>query len=332
MKLFLALLLSLALLAGCSESLEPVSEAIAADLPVAADAPESTATPEPIATPEPTAALSAPAAAQTAAPVDIKPTIEPVEASDTPQPSEQDDAEEALPVMADVSGLSNEKIGWYFMKNNEHKPPRGAEEIDIAPYGGYFLGDTSEKNIYLTFDEGYENGYTGRILDILKDNGVKAAFFATQTYIRDNKELCKRIVDEGHILANHSVSHPSFPSLSDEDVWNEILETARYSKETTGQAMPKLFRPPSGEYSERTLALSYQLGYKTIFWSYAYKDWDVNDQIGKDAALKGIMDNLHNGEIILLHAVSSSNAEALPDFLQSAKDQGYQFRSLHELP
>jgi len=232
----------------------------------------------------------------------------------------------------DSSGFSNKKLGWYFMKNNEHQPTRGAAEIDISAYDGYYLGDTTEKYIWLTFDLGYENGYTASILDTLKEKNESAAFFCVGAYIRDNPELTQRMAAEGHLVVNHSDKHPSFPDISDQRILDEIYETARRYKELTGLDMPAFFRPPSGEYSERILFIAKEAGYKTIFWSFAYRDWLVDDQPGKDYAINIVLDNLHNGEILLLHAVSSSNAEALPDIIDAVKAQGYEFKSLFDLP
>jgi len=218
------------------------------------------------------------------------------------------------------------------MKNSEHQPTRGAAEIDISAYDGYYLGDTSKKYIWLTFDSGYENGYTASILDTLKEKNVQAAFFCVGTYIRDNPELTKRMADEGHLVVNHSEKHPSMPDIDDHRILDEIYSPAKRYKELTGADMPLFFRPPSGEYSERAMYITKEAGYKTIFWSFAYQDWLVDEQPGKEKALKTLMDNLHNGEILLLHAVSSSNSEALPEFIDAVKAQGYEFKSLYDLP
>lgn len=229
------------------------------------------------------------------------------------------------------ASLPNAKKAWWFKRNSDHLPPGAQSEIDLTKYDAYYLGNTNEKRVYLTFDEGYENGYTSKILDILKEHNVQAAFFVTKPYIKSQPDLIKRMVNEGHIVGNHSVTHPSLPDKTDEEVEYEILETARYFEEITGTSMPLYFRPPAGEYSERTLQITKDLGYKTIFWSMAYKDWDVNNQPGKQAAYEHIVQNHHPGAIILLHAVSSSNTEALGDMLKYLKDQGYIFASLDEL-
>ncbi len=230
------------------------------------------------------------------------------------------------------SSLSNKKIGWYFMRKKDHTTPGSPSEIkDISKYDAYYVGDTSEKVIYLTFDEGYENGYSSKILDELDKYDVKAAFFVTKPYIRDNKELVKKMVEKGHIVGNHSVKHLSSPDLSDEELENELTETSDYFKEVTGEDMPRFFRPPMGEFSERTLEVTKNLGYKSIFWSFAYKDWETDNQPGKEAAYKNVMDNYHNGEIALLHAVSQSNTEALGDIITDLRQKGYRFGSLDEL-
>ncbi len=226
----------------------------------------------------------------------------------------------------------NDKKSWWFRRNSEHIPPSAQMDINISQYDAYYLGDTQHKVIYLTFDEGYENGYTPQILDILKENDVKAAFFVTKDYIESYPELVQRMVDEGHIVGNHSVTHSDMPDLTDDEIKGELQECADYFKEFTGVDMPKYFRPPAGVYSIRSLEKTQEAGYKTIFWSFAYQDWDRNNQPGKEAAYNMVMNNYHNGSIMLLHAVSQSNTEALDDMLKSLKAEGYTFLSLDDLP
>jgi len=227
--------------------------------------------------------------------------------------------------------LSNEKKSWSFKRNSEHIPTVAYADFDISKYGGYYLGNTAEKVIYLTFDEGYENGYTPTILDTLKENDVKATFFVTKPYIEKEPGLVKRMKEEGHLVGNHSVTHPSFPEISDEQISEEIIETANYMEEVTGYKMDYFFRAPKGEYSERTLKLTNDLGYKSIFWSLAYADWDVNKQPGKLYAYDHVRTNIHPGAIPLLHAVSQSNTEALDDIIKEVKKEGYSFGSLYDL-
>ncbi len=226
----------------------------------------------------------------------------------------------------------HDRKSWGFKRNSENMPPSAQQDIAIDKYDAYYLGDTQRKTIYLTFDEGYENGYSEKILDILKENDVKAAFFVTKSYIRDNTELIKRMVAEGHVVGNHSVTHPDMTKLTDEQIASEIQECAAYFKEVTGQEMPHFFRPPEGVYSIHSLEQTQAQGYKTIFWSFAYGDWDVNNQPGKQAAYDMVMNNYHNGSIMLLHAVSQSNTEALPDIIKSLREKGYTFMSLEDLP
>ena len=218
-------------------------------------------------------------------------------------------------------------------RNIKHETPKmsPAYKYVLDKYGGYFTGDTESKVVYLTFDEGYENGYTGKILDILKEHNVNAAFFVTKPYIKQNAELVKRMVAEGHIVANHTDKHPSMPDVSNERVIKEIQDTDDYFKEVTGTDMPKYLRPPMGEWSERTLYITHEMGYKTILWSMAHKDWETKNQPGKEATLKFINTYYHNGAIILLHAVSESNTEALGDIIKSLQDKGYRFAPLTEL-
>ena len=230
-----------------------------------------------------------------------------------------------------VSELDNTETSWSFKRNTDHEPVTGYYDVDLSLFGSYFIKDTEEKVMYLTFDEGYEQGYTPEILDILKDNNVKATFFITSHYLNSQPDLVKRMVDEGHIVANHSVSHPSFPTISDEQVYEELTMLANDFKEVTGTEMAPFFRPPGGKYSERTLYLARKLGYRTIFWAMAFGDWDPDNQPGSDVSYNHVLDNYHNGAIILLHAVSESNTQALDAILKDIKALGYRFGSLYEL-
>ena len=188
-----------------------------------------------------------------------------------------------------------------------------------------------EKRIYITFDCGYENGYTADILDTLKEEGVPAAFFVTQTFIRDNIELTKRMKEEGHLVCNHTVTHPSMPSKSIEEQQKELMTCHTYIKEATGYEMDLCFRPPRGEYSKRTLQMAKDLGYTTIFWSMAYLDYDVNNQPGKDYVIEHFDKYYHNGAIPLMHNVSESNGQALDTVLSNLTELGYTFVSLDEM-
>lgn len=230
---------------------------------------------------------------------------------------------------SDTGGVSNKKYGWGLKKNKNAPPEIPSEIIEIlSRYGGIYK-DSEPHSLYLTFDEGYENGYTSTILDVLKENDVKAAFFVTGPYIKKEKELIKRMVDEGHIVGNHTVNHPSMPEVSDEKLKKEIEELSESFKKLTGKEM-KFFRPPMGEYSERTLKLTQELGYTSVFWSFAYKDWEVKNQKGTDYAYTQIIDGVHDGAILLLHAVSKDNADILDKVIKDLKSQGYRFKSLED--
>ena len=226
----------------------------------------------------------------------------------------------------------NDQKSWWFRRTNTNVPPTAQGEIAIQNYDAYYLGDITDKVIYLTFDEGYENGCTEKILDILKANDVKAAFFVTKSYIESEPELIKRMVAEGHVVGNHSDTHPDMTTISDEQIVREIENCAESFKALTGQEMPRFFRPPAGAYSIRTLEKTQELGYKTIFWSFAYRDWVTDDQPGADVAYETVMNNYHNGCIMLLHAVSESNTEALDSIIKDIKAAGYSFESLENLP
>ncbi len=230
----------------------------------------------------------------------------------------------------DYSLYPNVMYGWGIKKNISAPPdiPETTKTL-MKKYNAYYI-DEGSKNIYLTFDEGYENGYTAKILDVLKENNVPAAFFITGPYLKNEKELVKRMVKEGHIVGNHSINHPSLPSVADdEELKKEITELSKQFKETFGKEM-KYLRPPRGEYSERTLALTRDLGYTNVFWSFAYKDWEVNNQKGTEYAYQEILKGVHDGAVLLLHAVSKDNAFVLDSVIKELKNRGYTFKSLDE--
>lgn len=225
--------------------------------------------------------------------------------------------------------LSNKKLSWWIELNKNHQPTTVPKDIKnmIDNHGGIYIGDTSKKVVYLTFDEGYENGYTPKILDTLKANNVKAIFFVTGPFVKQNEGLVKRMLDEGHEVGNHSINHPSLPTLDYAGFENEMLGLEKIMNEKFGKSF-KYMRPPMGEYSERTLEAAKQLGYKSVFWSFAYLDYDVNNQKGADYAYNMVMNNLHNGAIYLLHAVSKDNTEALDRIIKDIKAQGYEIKAL----
>lgn len=240
--------------------------------------------------------------------------------------------EEPTTATSDYASISNEKYAWWFMRTKDHTQPGCQQDFDVTQYDGYYVSPDSEsKVIYLTFDCGYENGFTPSILDTLKSEGVHAMFFVTKPFIKDNADLVKRMKEEGHMVGNHTVHHPSMPDLSVDEVKSEVLDCQAYMKEQTGYDMDHFIRPPKGEYSERTLQVCKDLGYKTIFWSIAYLDYDTKNQPGAGYVLEQFKNNHHPGAIPLIHNVSESNAQALPKVIAFLKSEGYTFGTLDQL-
>lgn len=221
---------------------------------------------------------------------------------------------------------------WWLKRNENHQTPEVSDYIDLSKYDAYYVNPKcKKKKIFLTFDCGYENGFTPKILDVLKKQKIVAAFFVTKPFIREGRELVRRMKKEGHIVGNHTVHHKSMPTLSDRDNKQEIIDCAEYCKEATGYEMDHFIRPPMGEYNEKTLKLTKSMGYKTIFWSMSYVDFDVNKQPGKQYVVEHFKKYTHNGAIPLMHNVSQSNAEALDEVITNLKKEGYQFESLKKL-
>lgn len=206
----------------------------------------------------------------------------------------------------------------------------GFQEL-LRRHDAIFLGDTSRKELYLTFDNGYENGYTPKVLDVLKEKQAPAIFFITGHYLKDKPELVKRMADEGHLIGNHSWSHPDMSQLSEERIRRELEQVKQGVAGLTGRQEMKYLRPPRGIFNDRALAASRGLGYTNVFWSVAYKDWDTGAQKGADYAYERVMAQLHPGAVILLHTVSRDNAEALGRIIDEARRQGYEFKSLDQL-
>lgn len=235
-----------------------------------------------------------------------------------------------LPVYA----ADTTELNWYYMakgKGNIAEQPKESTDF-LKDCAGYYVGDTNQKVIYLTFDEGYENGNTGKILDILNETKVPAAFFVTKPYIDSQPDLIKRMVNEGHIVGNHSVHHPSMASIHDKEKFKaEFTGVEEAYKTLIGSDMPKYFRPPMGKYSRESLEMTKELGYKTIFWSFAYKDWLVDSQPSESYAIEKITNGGHPGCIMLLHAVSITNTKVLKNVIESLKADGYVFKSLDYL-
>lgn len=221
---------------------------------------------------------------------------------------------------------------WGLSFGEENTSPQGNVSAEkLKEYGAYFIGDTSEKKIYLTFDAGYENGYTEKILDTLKKTDVKATFFLVGHYLKTVPELVERMVAEGHIVGNHTYSHPDMSKISDKESFQSELEEVEklYNTITTKQ-MLRLYRPPQGKFSEENLRLANELGYTTVFWSLAYLDWNNDDQPDPDAAIEKLNGRIHNGAVVLLHSTSKTNSEILEELINGWKEEGYVFGTLDE--
>ena len=226
---------------------------------------------------------------------------------------------------------STKTIGWGIKRaKNNMQPDVGTDNRKmLEENSGICLGNDMEKVIYLTFDEGYEAGYTENILNTLKKNDVKATFFITSHYFNTASDLVERMISDGHIIGNHTVTHKSLPSISNEEIENELMKLHQAMYEKFNYEM-KYMRPPKGEFNERTLRKTAQLGYKTVMWSFAYFDWDEKKQPNLEESRKIIINNFHCGEIMLLHPNSKTNSEVLDSIIKEAKNQGYQFKLLDE--
>ena len=222
---------------------------------------------------------------------------------------------------------------WGLSFQTEGQAPGGpATSAQLAKFDAAYLGDTQEQVLYLTFDAGFENGCTGKILDVLKKHNVPAVFFLVGNYIEKNPDLVRRMVSEGHIVGNHTMRHPDMSKITDKAAFQkELQELESLYQSVVGSEMPKYYRPPQGTYSEENLRMAQELGYKTVFWSLAYVDWKQNDQPTADYAFSKLLPRTHNGAVVLLHSTSQTNAEILDELLTKWKDMGYRFASLDEL-
>ena len=230
----------------------------------------------------------------------------------------------AIPAAAADWGLSFQTEG--------QTPIGNATAEELAQYDAHYVGDTSQKKIYLTFDCGYENGYTEPILDSLKKHNAPAAFFVVGNMIESAPDIIRRMADDGHIVGNHTFHHPDMSSISDPAAFQQELEQlSSLYRETTGEEMPMFYRPPQGKYSTENLQMAHELGYKTIFWSLAYVDWYVEDQPTAEEAYAKLLPRIHDGAIVLLHSTSRTNAEILDELLTRWKEMGYRFESIDNL-
>ena len=222
---------------------------------------------------------------------------------------------------------------WGLSFRQEGAPPLGpASSEQLKKYDAVYLGDTSKKVIYLTFDAGYENGNTAKILDTLKAHNVPAAFFLVGNYIEKNADLVRRMVEEGHIVGNHTMHHPDMSKISEKEAFEkELKDLEELFHRTTGKDLPKYYRPPQGIYSEDNLQLAKELGYRTVFWSLAYADWNNDAQPTAQQAFDKLLPRIHNGAVVLLHSTSKTNGENLDELLTKWEDLGYTFGNLEEL-
>ena len=240
----------------------------------------------------------------------------------------------AVTVAAGIFSASVIQTGsWGLSFRQEGAAPLGSAGQDqLRTYDAAYLGNGAEKVLYLTFDAGYENGCTGDILDTLKKHEAKAAFFLVGGYLQKNADLVRRMVAEGHIVGNHTMHHKNMSQIADPSVFRSELEDVEILfREVTGKELPKFYRPPQGIYSEENLKMAKDLGYKTVFWSLAYVDWNNDKQPTKEEAFAKLLPRTHNGAVVLLHSTSHTNAQILDELLTKWEEQGYRFGSLEEL-
>ncbi len=234
-------------------------------------------------------------------------------------------------------GAETNELRWYCKYNSAHtQPPIPNEFSFIEDYGGIYIDrlhgdDSADKVIYLTFDVGYENGNVTKTLDILKKHNAPGTFFILEHVITGNTDLVKRMFDEGHTVANHTMSHKNMSSADRAAFESELYGLEKLCTDLTGGTMAKLYRPPEGCFSKSNMEILSDMGYKTVFWSCAYADWDNKNQPSPASALKKLTDRLHNGEILLLHPTSETNATILDEFLTILESHGYRFASVSEL-
>lgn len=226
-------------------------------------------------------------------------------------------------------------LRWYVKRNPEHRQPDLPTEFSrLSEFDGYYADRShgeDDKVVYLTFDAGYENGNVEKILDTLKEKNVPGAFFILSHFLTANPDLIDRMIDEGHLVCNHTAHHHNMARASDEEMKRELTNLEELYREQTGREIAKYYRPPEGSFKWENLAVAKELGYATVFWSFAYADWDNHRQPSVEAAMKKIRDNLHPGAVLLLHPTSDTNAKILPTLIDDLKEQGYRFGTLDEL-
>ena len=236
-------------------------------------------------------------------------------------------------VIAQFSNDAIETGAWGLSFRQEKAPPIGPASLEeLSRFNAAYLGNTKEKVLYLTFDAGYENGCTAKILDILKKHQVPGAFFLVGHYMEKNADLVRRMVEEGHIVGNHTMHHKDMSQISEKEAFaKELTDLEDLFRKITGKELPKYYRPPQGIYSQENLRMAKDLGYQTVFWSLAYVDWNNNDQPTHEEAFQKLLPRTHNGAVVLLHSTSETNAEILDELLTKWKAEGYTFASIDRL-
>ena len=243
----------------------------------------------------------------------------------------------AIPISAMVvknsisTASANTNWGLSFQENGK-TPIGNASATFLKQYHSYYAGSPDKKVIYLTFDAGFENGYTPAILDALKKHKAKATFFLVGNYLKTSPDLVKRMVAEGHIVGNHTYNHPDMSKISEVEAFKkELCSLEELYKQVTGKEMSKYYRPPQGKYSEKNLKQACKMGYKTIFWSLAYVDWYTDNQPTKEQAFSKLLPRIHPGAVVLLHSTSATNANILDELLTKWEAEGYTFGTLDDL-
>lgn len=277
----------------------------------------------PVATPSPALTFTS-----TPVPI-IEPTVNPMVEREVTKKKVLDNI--AAGVYAE---MNNNSDSWWFRRKENHEPSGSGEFFDISEYHGYYLDKQvteEDKVIYLTIDCGYGSYNTAVLLDIFKEQDVKVTFFVTNNFLKANPKEARRMAEEGHLVGNHSVTHPDLTTLTDAEIYSEIIGCEEEYYNITGKQMDLFFRPPGGDYSRRTMQITKDLGYSSIFWSVAYYDYNQNDQPGVEYVLDHFEQYHHNGAVVLMHNDSSSNRDAMREVLIYLKNQGYRFGSLEEL-
>lgn len=236
-------------------------------------------------------------------------------------------------VMLSINCFANSGFSWYFKPSNNGEQPQLIPEASsfVGKYNTISMGYADSKEIYLTFDAGYENGNVEKILDVLKEKNVKGAFFILPQLSKNNTELLVRMKNEGHLICNHTKTHRDMSKITDFETFrSELEESEKIFYEYTGFDMDKFYRPPEGRFSEQNLKWATELGYTTVFWSLAYADWDNNKQIEPQKALSLLVSRTHNGCVVLLHPTSSTNVKILGDYIDTMRSKGYEFACISD--